>query len=57
MRKDMAFQPFLELGMGNGFFPAPLGNGGQIVQVFQQLFIIVNVQNHSGLPPFFIGQK
>ena len=53
----MAFQAFLELGVRDGFFPAPFRDDGQVVQVFQQFFVIVNVQNHGGLPPFLIGQK
>jgi len=57
MRKGTAFQPFLELGVRNCLFPAPFRNDGQIVQVFQQLFIIANVQNNGGFPPVFIGQK
>jgi hypothetical protein len=53
----MALQPFLELGVRNGFFPAPFRNDSQIIQVFQQLFVIVNGQNHGGFPPFFIRQE
>ena len=56
-RMGTAFQPFLELGVRNCLFPAPFRNDGQIVQVFQQLFIIANVQNNGGFPPVFIGQK
>ncbi len=57
MRKGTALQPFLELGVRNGPFPAPFGNDGQIVHVFQQLFIIANVQNNGGFPPLFVRQK
>jgi hypothetical protein len=57
MRKAIAFRPFLELRMRNCFFLAPFGNHGQIVQVFQQFFVVFNRENSGGLSPFFIRQK
>jgi hypothetical protein len=56
-RKGTAFQPLLELGVRNCRFPAPLRDDGQIVHILQQFFILRNVQNNGGFPPFFIGQK
>lgn len=52
-----AFQALFEFGVRNCFLRAPCCNDGQIVQIFDQLFVSIDAQNHGGLPPFFIGQK
>jgi hypothetical protein len=57
MRKAITLQPFFQFRVGDRFLVAPFGNHGQIVQVFQQLFVVFNRKNGGGLSPFFICQK
>ena len=56
MRRAIVFHLFLEFIVRDRFLSAPLGNDGQVVEIFEQLFIVSDREDDGSFLALFIGQ-